>query len=166
MSKRSSVALDTVIKQAIKVCRYPWMAGRLAAVEKEKIFFSALNPRAETGHARSIRQLSIRITDLCNLRCHTCGQWGDHGFLHGQNLKELKKQEVTPERYMTLLEDLARNVKIGSLCGLGKTAPNPVLSTLRWFRDEYEAHIYERHCPAAALQTDGIGGCRARGGIR
>ena len=37
-----------------------------------------------------------------------------------------------------------------SLCGLGQTAPNPVLSTLRWFRDEYEAHIYERRCPAGA----------------
>ena len=37
-----------------------------------------------------------------------------------------------------------------SLCGLGQTAPNPVLTTLRWFRDEYEAHIYERHCPAGA----------------
>ena len=106
MSKRSSVALDTVIKQALKVGRYPWMAGRLAAVEKEKIYFSALNPQAETGNARSIRQLSIRITDMCNLRCHTCGQWGDHGFLHGCNLKDLKKQEVSPERYLALLEDL------------------------------------------------------------
>ncbi len=109
MSKRSSVALDTIIKQAVKVGRYPWMAGRLAALEKEKIFFSALNPQAELGHARSIRQLSIRITDMCNLRCHTCGQWGDHGFLHGKSLKDLKKQEISPERYLALLEDLARH---------------------------------------------------------
>lgn len=46
------------------------------------------------------------------------------------------------------LEDLAQVIKDASLCGLGMTAPNPVLSTLRWFRDEYEAHIYERRCPA------------------
>ncbi|MFN2372003.1 MAG: NADH-ubiquinone oxidoreductase-F iron-sulfur binding region domain-containing protein [Candidatus Krumholzibacteriia bacterium] len=46
------------------------------------------------------------------------------------------------------LEDLAEVIKDASLCGLGMTAPNPVLSTLRWFRDEYEAHIYERRCPA------------------
>lgn len=46
------------------------------------------------------------------------------------------------------LEELAKGVKSGSLCGLGQTAPNPVLTTLRYFRDEYEAHIYENACPA------------------
>ena len=45
------------------------------------------------------------------------------------------------------LEDLAYAVQKGSLCGLGKTAPNPVLSTLRHFRDEYEAHVYDKYCP-------------------
>jgi NADH-quinone oxidoreductase subunit F len=47
-----------------------------------------------------------------------------------------------------LLLALAEDVKLGSLCGLGKTAPNPVLTTLRYFRDEYEAHILEKRCPA------------------
>ena len=47
-----------------------------------------------------------------------------------------------------LLEELAQGVKAGSLCGLGQTAPNPVLTTLRYFRDEYEAHIYDKACPA------------------
>ena len=46
------------------------------------------------------------------------------------------------------LTRLAETIKDTSLCGLGQTAPNPVLSTLHWFRDEYEAHIYERRCPA------------------
>jgi NADH:ubiquinone oxidoreductase subunit F (NADH-binding)/Pyruvate/2-oxoacid:ferredoxin oxidoreductase delta subunit len=46
------------------------------------------------------------------------------------------------------LQHLAETIRDTSLCGLGQTAPNPVLSTLRWFRDEYEAHIYERKCPA------------------
>ena len=46
------------------------------------------------------------------------------------------------------LEELAMNIKTSALCGLGQTAPNPVLSTLRYFRDEYEAHIYEKRCPA------------------
>ncbi|MBR5555262.1 NADH-quinone oxidoreductase subunit NuoF [bacterium] len=46
------------------------------------------------------------------------------------------------------LEELALAVKDGSLCGLGKTAPNPVLSTLKYFRDEYIAHIQDKKCPA------------------
>ncbi len=50
------------------------------------------------------------------------------------------------------LEHLAKVIQDTSLCGLGQTAPNPVLSTLRWFRDEYEAHIYERRCPSHACQ--------------
>jgi NADH:ubiquinone oxidoreductase subunit F (NADH-binding)/NAD-dependent dihydropyrimidine dehydrogenase PreA subunit len=48
------------------------------------------------------------------------------------------------------LNRLAGVIRETSLCGLGKSAPNPVLSTLRWFKDEYEAHIYERRCPAGA----------------
>ena len=47
-----------------------------------------------------------------------------------------------------LLEDLCNEIKNGSLCGLGQTAPNPVLSTIRYFRSEYEAHINEHRCPA------------------
>ena len=46
------------------------------------------------------------------------------------------------------LESLANTIKASSLCGLGQTAPNPVLSTLHFFRDEYEAHIYKKECPA------------------
>lgn len=49
---------------------------------------------------------------------------------------------------LELLEKLAGAVQIGSLCGLGKTAPNPVLSTLRYFRPEYEAHVFQKRCPA------------------
>jgi len=47
-----------------------------------------------------------------------------------------------------LLEKLSNDVKLASLCGLGQTAPNPVLSTIRYFRDEYEAHIRDKKCPA------------------
>ncbi|MBN2712811.1 MAG: NADH-quinone oxidoreductase subunit NuoF [Planctomycetes bacterium] len=51
-------------------------------------------------------------------------------------------------RGVMYLNRLSNVIKDTSLCGLGQTAPNPVLSTLRWFRDEYEAHVYERKCPA------------------
>jgi NADH-quinone oxidoreductase subunit F len=54
---------------------------------------------------------------------------------------------------MELLEELSRDVKGGSLCGLGKTAPNPVLTSLRYFRDEYEAHIREKRCPACVCRS-------------
>lgn len=47
-----------------------------------------------------------------------------------------------------LLEELCMTIKDGALCGLGQTAPNPVLTTIRYFRNEYEAHIYEHKCPA------------------
>ncbi len=46
------------------------------------------------------------------------------------------------------LEELAYQIKDGSLCGLGQTAPNPVLTTIKYFRDEYEAHIRDKKCPA------------------
>lgn len=57
------------------------------------------------------------------------------------------------EADLALLEELAQNVKDGSLCGLGKTAPNPVLTTLRYFRDEYLAHVRDKKCPAGACQA-------------
>ncbi|MFT9495387.1 NADH-ubiquinone oxidoreductase-F iron-sulfur binding region domain-containing protein [Anaerosolibacter sp.] len=47
-----------------------------------------------------------------------------------------------------LLQELGLKIKDGSLCGLGQTAPNPVLSTIQYFREEYEKHIYEKKCPA------------------
>ena len=51
------------------------------------------------------------------------------------------------------LEELGEAIKDGALCGLGKTAPNPVLSTIKYFRDEYEAHIREKRCPAGHCQA-------------
>lgn len=54
---------------------------------------------------------------------------------------------------LSLLEDLAMRVKDGSLCGLGQTAPNPVLTTLRYFRDEYEEHINNHRCPAKSCKS-------------
>lgn len=56
------------------------------------------------------------------------------------------------EKDLTDLEALAHVVRGNSLCGLGISAPNPVLSTLRYFRHEYEAHIYHKYCPAGVCQ--------------
>ncbi|MFH1691649.1 MAG: NADH-quinone oxidoreductase subunit NuoF [Candidatus Omnitrophota bacterium] len=57
------------------------------------------------------------------------------------------------EKDLVLLEELAVHVKAAALCGLGKTAPNPVLSTLKYFRDEYLAHIKEKRCPAKVCKN-------------
>ncbi len=57
------------------------------------------------------------------------------------------------ERDLQTLEELGTRVKKGSLCGLGQTAPNPVLTTLRYFRGEYEAHVRERRCPVGACKA-------------
>jgi len=66
------------------------------------------------------------------------------------------------------LQKLGEGIALGSLCGLGKTAPNPMLSTLRYFREEYEAHIAEGRCPAGVCRplttfeiTDECNGCGA-----
>ena len=79
---------------------------------------------------------------------------------------ETGKQTLERFQSVVLLEQLAEMIRDTSLCGLGQTAPNPVLSTLRWFRHEYEAHVYDRCCPAKACAelisyriTDKCTGC-------
>ena len=91
----------------------------------------------------------------------SCGQclpcrWGSRVLL--DILTRICDGEGEPED-IARLEELAPMVKVSSLCGLGQTAPNPVLSTLRYFRHEYEAHVVEKRCPAGTcrgLITDEI----------
>ena len=67
-------------------------------------------------------------------------------------LEKIVRGEGTLED-LDRLEELAHVVQDGSLCGLGKTAPNPVLSTLKYFRDEYIAHIVDKKCPAGVCSA-------------
>ena len=67
-------------------------------------------------------------------------------------LKKITDGEGTLEDLKTL-EDLANMIKDASLCGLGQSAPNPVLSTLANFRDEYIAHVKEQKCPAGECKA-------------
>lgn len=67
-------------------------------------------------------------------------------------LQRITEGEGTPED-LDNLEVLANTIKSASLCALGQTAPNPVLSTLRHFRKEYEAHIYDKKCPSGVCQA-------------
>ena len=67
-------------------------------------------------------------------------------------LNDITTGKATPG-HLTALEDLSAVMQSMSLCALGKTAPNPVLSTLRYFRDEYEAHIFDQKCPAGVCKS-------------
>jgi NADH:ubiquinone oxidoreductase subunit F (NADH-binding)/(2Fe-2S) ferredoxin len=87
--------------------------------------------------------LDFTVEESCG-KCTPC-RLGTKRMLEILNrIVEGKGEDGDIER----LERLARTISSSSLCGLGQTAPNPVLSTLRYFRDEYEAHIYEKRCPA------------------
>ncbi|NPV71371.1 MAG: 4Fe-4S binding protein [Firmicutes bacterium] len=80
-------------------------------------------------------------------------------------LKKITEGKAT-EQDVDLLYETAMNVKNSALCGLGKTAPNPVLTTMKYFRDEYMAHVRERRCPAGvckALVKYGIEASRCKG---
>ncbi|MCK4602772.1 MAG: NADH-quinone oxidoreductase subunit F [Phycisphaerae bacterium] len=66
-------------------------------------------------------------------------------------LEDITRGKGRPED-IDLLIELAESVKIGALCGLGHTAPNPVLTTIRYFRHEYEAHVKHKQCPAVVCK--------------
>ena len=67
-------------------------------------------------------------------------------------LDDITRGQGKPEDIELLLE-LGEAIAHTSLCALGQTAPNPVLTTIRYFRDEYEAHISEKRCPAGVCPT-------------
>jgi NADH:ubiquinone oxidoreductase subunit F (NADH-binding)/NADH:ubiquinone oxidoreductase subunit E/Pyruvate/2-oxoacid:ferredoxin oxidoreductase delta subunit/(2Fe-2S) ferredoxin len=93
-------------------------------------YFLEFTQNESCGRCTFCRVGTRRMLDILNRICAGRGAEGD--------LQEL--------------EDLSQHVRQGSLCGLGKSAPNPVLSTLRYFRDEYEAHIKGR-CPARSCKA-------------
>lgn len=82
-------------------------------------------------------------------KCVLCREGTKQMSLLLDDIVEGKATEET----LDILEDLATAVQKGSLCGLGKTAPNPVLSTLRQFRDEYEAHVKFKYCPTGTCKA-------------
>ncbi len=89
-------------------------------------FFLDFTARESCGKCVPCRIGTTRMMEILNRICDGQGQEGD----------------------IELLEQLCVSIKDGSLCGLGQTAPNPVLTTIRYFRDEYEAHIRDKKCPA------------------
>jgi radical SAM protein with 4Fe4S-binding SPASM domain len=109
MIRTSSIGPGAALRYARRISVHPWIASKLVALEVEKRLFNLLHPKHGAGLAGKIRQASFRLTDRCNLRCHTCGQWGDNGYLLDRSLKELKEREVPTQRYLDVLADLAEN---------------------------------------------------------
>ena len=107
-------------------------------------FFLDFTARESCGKCVPCRIGTTRMMEILNRICDGQGQEGD----------------------IELLEELCLSIKDGSLCGLGQTAPNPVLTTIRYFRDEYEAHIRDKKCPAcecSALLTISIDPAKCTG---
>ncbi len=92
--------------------------------------------------------LEFTVEESCG-KCTPC-RVGTRRML--EILTKITKGQATMED-LDKLEELCYYIKDNSLCGLGQTAPNPVLSTLRYFRDEYEAHIKEKRCPAGVCKA-------------
>ncbi len=94
-------------------------------------FFMEFTQDESCGKCVPCRVGTRRILDILERICHGEGQEGD--------IEEL--------------EHLCRQIRTTSLCGLGQGAPNPIETTIKHFRQEYEAHIYEKRCPAGACET-------------
>lgn len=92
--------------------------------------------------------LDFTVEESCG-KCTPC-RIGTKRML--EILERITKGEAQMEE-LDKLEELCHYVKNNSLCGLGQTAPNPVLSTLHYFRDEYETHIKERRCPSGVCKS-------------
>jgi NADH:ubiquinone oxidoreductase subunit F (NADH-binding)/NAD-dependent dihydropyrimidine dehydrogenase PreA subunit len=92
--------------------------------------------------------LSFTQSESCG-KCIPC-RLGTKQML--EILERICRGEGKPED-IPLLEEMSAQIKVSSLCGLGQTAPNPVLTTIRYFRDEYEEHIYRHRCPALACRA-------------
>ena len=91
--------------------------------------------------------LTFTVDESCG-KCTPCREGTKRMLEILDRITEGKGEEGDIER----LEELAYTIKATALCGLGQTAPNPVLSTIRYFRDEYEAHIRDKVCPAHVCQ--------------
>ena len=105
--------------------------------------------------------LEFTVDESCG-KCTPC-RIGTRRLL--EYLDKITRGQATMED-LDEMEKLCHYIKDNALCGLGQTAPNPVLSTLRYFRDEYEAHIKEKRCPAGVCKhllryeiTDACKGC-------
>jgi radical SAM protein with 4Fe4S-binding SPASM domain len=108
-ARRSNLLFKSVAKDALRlVTEGEWgfiRSGGMLQLSKET--FNLRHPfGAKSGEPDALRLIGIRITDMCNLRCHTCGQWGDNGYLRGIPLKVLKQRELPVETFMAVANEV------------------------------------------------------------
>ena len=96
--------------------------------------------------------MAYYFIDFCGQACRKCASCGAQPGRIQEILGRICRGEGR-EGDIELLEDLGREMKRTALCALGKAVPNPVLSTIRYFRSEYEAHILDKRCPAAVCSA-------------
>ncbi|MGE5328896.1 MAG: NADH-quinone oxidoreductase subunit NuoF [Deltaproteobacteria bacterium] len=92
--------------------------------------------------------LGFTVDESCG-KCPPCRIGTKRMYEILERITEGKGEEGDIEK----LENLAKSIRVSALCGLGQTAPNPVLSTIKYFRDEYDAHIREKRCPAGECKA-------------
>ena len=97
-------------------------------------------------------EFTAALVNLCSTQ--SCGKCTPCRIGTKRLLEMLTKvtEGKATEEDLDKMEELCHYIKANALCGLGQTAPNPVLSTLRYFRSEYEAHVKEKRCPAGVCK--------------
>ena len=106
MALRSRISSRFLVNELATAMSEDWgTASKFMRYQLAKESFNWRHPfGAKHGKGDAIELVSLRITDMCNLRCHSCGQWGDNGYLIGKSLKELKQREVPVEIYKELVD--------------------------------------------------------------
>jgi radical SAM protein with 4Fe4S-binding SPASM domain len=106
LNRKSHIDPGVVLKTLPRLILHPEICTKLVQIQARGLLYTLDQKRKADGKAGNILQLGIRITDRCNLRCRTCGQWGAQGFLRGVELAGLQKKEVPVSRYAELFQDL------------------------------------------------------------
>lgn len=107
-SRVRNAPLYLAIQELAKIMTNDWATfSTIASLQLAKETFGLRHPQGAThGKGDDVRHISLRITDMCNLRCHTCGQWGDNGYLLDKSLKEMRQNEVPVDVYKRMVDEV------------------------------------------------------------
>ena len=161
LESAKELSVEEASKKAVKINEE---AVKKAAKEFLNQVFGAMGMQVsiETAYNASDRELLVSMEgDDMGILIGKRGQTLDSlqylvSLIVNKNSDGYLRVKLDTENYREkrkkTLETLAKNIKASALCGLGQTAPNPILSTLRYFRDEYIAHVVDKKCPAGVCK--------------